>query len=100
MEVREYARTGIGAVTLFNTHFLGNFSDGESFTFTAVSTLPDVFNTTIGAVGITIVLTGYDENGEEVVNYLTLPYRTGCDVFPILEEGVVVGWLTLVSFFD
>jgi hypothetical protein len=81
------------------TVLTGPFLDGATFDFTSftvqtseeltVATLPRVFQTR---------LIGTTEAGEEVSNTNVILFTNNCSVYPVLTEGMQVGWIVFVSF--
>lgn len=85
------------ASTILNqTTLRGDFLNGATFEYTSVSA-QGVLTPETNPTSIQITLTGKNQDGKELINFWTIFFNPGCDIFPLLSPGMDAGWTTFVS---
>jgi hypothetical protein len=78
-----------------------NFTDavatGDSFTYMSysVTETDSVANGTIPN-GLRVAIAGLNAANEEIVNNFVILYTNDCTIYPVLDTGSSIGWMSLV----
>jgi hypothetical protein len=76
----------------------GNFTNGDSFEYSSIASMPDEISTPVDiprAIQLTIV--GSNQLDESIINVFMLTFTNDCEVYPALIAGQSAGWTTFVS---
>lgn len=78
----------------------GTFLDGESFSYTSISSDLSMFNDTAFPKALQISVIGNNADGETLFFAGLIVYETDCDaaLYPTIFENSSIGWITIVSF--
>lgn len=75
----------------------GDYGDGESIMYTAVSNEPSMINATVYPKALQLSVIGNNAEGETLFFAGLLLFSTECTLFPVVEKGSTIGWIKFVS---
>jgi hypothetical protein len=85
-------------VILKQTVLFETYHDGETFSYTSISSDPAMIDATIYPKALEIAVVGNNAAGESLSFTGLIIYVTDCTVlFPVILEGSSCGWVTFVS---
>lgn len=74
------------------------YTDGQVISFNStVVTNPDEVNSVTLPSGLAVTITGRNAAGQQLLNSWAVRYTNDCDIYPVLEPGMQIGWTVLVS---
>ena len=81
-----------------NITFPGStYQSGDIFAYEAfsMSDVESVANGTI-PIGLQVSITGRNANDEEIINKIVVIFTNDCAIYPVLDAGSTIGWVSLV----
>lgn len=101
MEILELDQ-GLQIIQSATTVLNGTYSNGDTVSFTS-SIIDNDSSVEITAPeelprGLLVAVTGENADGKELVNTWVLLYTNDCDIYPVINNGMQIGWTVFVSF--
>ena len=85
---------------LSQTPYVGEYRNGDSFTYTALLSTPDnTTDLTPDSIpgGLQLDMVGVNQIEQPITNVWIVLFDSNCGIFPILNVGDEIGWTILVS---
>jgi hypothetical protein len=83
-------------VFITQTSKFGNFSSNDTFEFVSITNNLTAINISTVPKAIQISMLGRNSAGESLFFQALIIYSIDCTIFPIIEPGTSIGWITLV----